>query len=110
MARRKNLVLVMMAVVELLAVSGSALAEAPWSSPQEIASGINSHGFQGCAIGVSIAVDSEDNWHVTYYDSHMIKYINNGTAPVTIAEGAHLHSMAIDSNDKLHLAIPTGRK
>lgn len=104
MIRIANLGLVAVAVVQLLAVSGSALAEDIWSSPQEIASGANPDGLWGSALGVSLAVDSEDNWHVAYYDDPMIKYINKyGATPVTIAGDAGLHSIAIDSNNKLHV-------
>ncbi|MBI4838908.1 MAG: hypothetical protein HY806_07185, partial [Nitrospirae bacterium] len=58
----------------------------------------------------SIAVDSNDKVHISYYDAtnEDLKYVTNASSAIVISTidsdgGAYL-SMAIDSNDKLHIA------
>ncbi len=77
-----------------------------WSTPVEILSGINPSGYPSDTIGISLAIDSKNNWHIVYYDWYKIKYMNSySSSPITLASGEVAGpDMTIDSDDKLHVA------
>jgi len=75
-----------------------------WSEPQEIIDDANPSGIQSGTLAVSLAIDSNDDWYMTYYDTHTIKNINGESDLITdVVHGADLHDMAIDKNGNLHV-------